>query len=325
MRRREFITLFGSAALWPLAARAQPRRRLPTVGFLGGPTASTGRPWVAAFVQQLSERGWIEGQTVAIEYRWAEGHGERYAEFATEFVRLKVDVIVTTGSPAAVAAKQATAVIPIVFALVGDPVGIGLVASLARPGGNLTGLSNQSSDLVSKRLEFLREMASSLDRLAIMANAGNPAVVLEMGEVQAQARTLGLKPISLEIRQAEDIAPLFEAHKGQADALYVCTDPLVFTNRVRINTLALSARLPTIYGNRDYVEAGGLISYGANFPDLFRRVGDHVDKILRGVAPAEIPVEQPTRFDLVINLTTAKSLGLTVPPTLLATADDVIE
>jgi putative ABC transport system substrate-binding protein len=216
-------------------------------------------------------------------------------------------------------------VIPIVFALVGDPVGVGLVASLARPGGKITGLSNQSNDLVSKRLEFLREIVSSLDRLAIMANAGNPAIVLEMGEVQVVAGTLGLKPISLEIRRAEDIAPIFEAHKGQADALYICTDPLVFTNRVRINTLALSARLPTIYGNRDYVETGGLMSYGANFPDLFRRVGDHVDKILRGAKPADIPVEQPTRFDLVINLTTAKSLGLTVPSSLLARADELID
>ena len=281
--------------------------------------------WVAAFVQRLRELGWIEGRTVAIEYRWAEGRSERFAEIAAEFVRLKVDVIVTAGTAAVVAAKQATSVIPIVFAAAGDPVGTGLVASLARPGGNVTGLSIQATDLAGKRLELLREVVPGLRRLAIMANVGNPAAVLEMGEVQAAARTLGLEVVTLEIRRAEDIAPAFEALKGRADALYVVGDPLVNTNRVRINTLALAARLPTMYGSREYVEAGGLMSYGANFPDLFRRAADYVDKILRGAKPADIPVEQPTKFDLVINLTTAKALGLDVPPTLLARADEVIE
>ena len=281
--------------------------------------------WTAAFVQRLRELGWIEGRTVAIEYRWAEGRSERFAEIAAEFVRLKVDVIVTTWNRAVLAAKQATSVIPIVFALAGDPVGSGLVASLARPGGNVTGLSVQQTDLAGKRLELLREVVPGLRRLAIMANVGYPDAVLEMGEVQAAARTLGLEVVTLEIRRAEDIAPAFEALKGRADALYVCTDALVNTNRIRINTLALGARLPTMHGIREYVEAGGLMSYGANFPDLFRRAADYVDKILRGAKPADIPVEQPTKFDLVINLTTAKALGLDVPPTLLARADEVIE
>jgi len=325
VRRREFISLLGGAAVaWPLAARTQQPAKLPTIGFLGGTTPETWSRFVAAFVQRLRELGWIEGRTIAIEYRWAEGRGERFAEIAAEFVRLKVDVIVTVGG-AVLAAKQATSLIPIVFAAAADPVGSGLVASLARPGGNVTGLSSQFTDLAGKRLELLREMVPSLRRLAIMANAGYPASVLEMAEVQATARTLGLDVVTLEIRRAEDIAPAFEALKGRAEALYVCAESLVTTNRVRINTLALAARLPTMHSIREYVEAGGLMSYGPNFPDLWRRAGDLVDKILRGAKPADIPVEQPTKFDLIINLTTAKALGLDVPPTLLARADEVIE
>ena len=262
---------------------------------------------VAAFVQRLRELAWIDGRNLAIEYRWAEGRNERYTEAAAEFVRLKVDVIVTVATPATLAAKQATAVIPIVFAAVSDPVGTGLVASLARPGGNVTGLSNQISDTGGKKVEFLREVVPSLRRLAILANVGNPAVVLDMGEAQAAARKLGLEVTTSEIRRAEDIAPAFDALKGRADALYVCTDPLVNTHRIRVNTLALAARLPTIHGLREYVEAGGLMSYGPNLPDLMRRAADYVDKILRGVKPGDIPVEQPTKFDVVINLTTAKA------------------
>ena len=312
------------AAAWPLAARAQQPAKLPTIGFLGAATPSAWGQWVAAFVQRLRELGWIEGRTVAIEYRWAEGRNERYAEIAAEFVRLKVDVIVTTGT-ARLAAKQATSVIPIVFALAPDPLGSGLVASLARPGGNVTGLSLQSTDLAGKRSSSCARFVPGLRRLAIMANVDYPAAVLEMGEVQATARTLGLEVDTFEIRRAEDIAPAFEALKGRADALYVVTDPLVNANRIRINTLALGARLPTMHSLREYVEAGGLMSYGPNFPDLLRRAADFVDKILRGTKPADIPVEQPTKFDLVINLTTAKALGLEVPPTLLARADEVIE
>jgi putative ABC transport system substrate-binding protein len=211
------------------------------------------------------------------------------------------------------------------FAVANDPLGSGLVASLSRPGGNVTGLSAQQSDLVSKRLEFLREVVPGFRQLAIMANVGYPAAVLEMDEVQGTARTFGFEVAKLEIRRPEDIAPAFEALKGPAEVIYVCSDPLVNANRIRINTLALVARLPTIYAQREYVEAGGLMSYGPNFADLFRRSAELVDKVLRGTKPADIPVEQPTKFELVINLKTAKALGLDVPPMLLARADEVIE
>jgi putative tryptophan/tyrosine transport system substrate-binding protein len=246
------------------------------------------------------------------------------AEIAAEFVRLKVDVIVTGGN-AAVAAKQASSVVPIVFALVDDPVGSGLVASLARPGGNVTGLSMQSADLAGKRLALLREVVPGLRRVAIMANISNPSNVLEMSEGQAAARTLGLDVVKLEIRRAEDIVPALDSLKGDADALYVVTDALVNTNRVRINTLALGARLPTMLGEKGYVESGGLMSYGPNFPDMYRRAADYVDRILRGAKPGDIPVEQPTKFELMINLTTAKALGLTIPESFLLRADEVIE
>jgi len=322
MKRREFITLLGGAAAWPLAARAQ--QAMPAVGYLGTTTPSTAGQLTAAFVQRLRDLGWIESRNVKIEYRWAEGRSERFAEIAAEFVRLKVDVIVTSGA-AVLAAKQTTSVIPIVFAAASDPVGGGLVASLVRPGGNVTGLSLQATDLAGKRLEVLREVIPDLRRLAMMANAGYPAAVLEESEVQAAAHTLGLEVATLEIRQAEDIAPAFEALQARADALYVVSEPLVNTYRIRVNNLALGARLPTMHGFRELVEAGGLMSYGPNFPDLYRRAADYVDKILRGAKPAELPVEQPTKFDLVINLTTAKILGITVPPTLLARVDEVIE
>jgi putative ABC transport system substrate-binding protein len=325
VRRREFMTLVGGAAVaWPLAGRAQQAAKLPTIGFLGTPAASAWAPWTAAFVQRLRELGWIEGRTVAIQYRWAEGRAERWAEFAAEFVGLKVDVIVSGGN-AAVAAKRASTVVPIVFTMVDDPVGMGLVASLARPGGNVTGLAMQSTDVVGKRLALLREAVPDLRRLAIMANVEYPFAALEMAQAQTAVRTLGLDAAIFEIRRAEDIAPAFEALKDRADALYVVGDALVMTHRIRINTLALTARVPTMHVVRELVEVGGLMSYGANFSDLFRRAADYVDKILRGVKPGDIPVEQPTKFDLVINLTTARALGLTVPPTLLARADEVIE
>ena len=326
MRRREFITLLGGvAAAWPLAARAQQATKLPTVGFLGTITPAVQIRWTEAFVQRLRELGWIEGRTIAIEFRWAEGRGERAAEIVAEFVQQKVDVIIAGGTEYVLAAKQATSVIPIVFPNIGDPVGSGLVAGLARPGGNATGLSIKGTDTAGKRVELLRDVIPSLRRLAIMANVDNSAVVLEMRQAQAVARTLGLEVTTLEIRGAEDIVPALEALKSRPDALYICPDPLTNTHRVRINTLALSTRLPTISGVREQVEAGGLMSYGPNFPDLFRRAADFVDKILRGTKPGDIPVEQPTKFDLLINLTTAKALGLTIPPSLLARADEVIE
>ena len=324
MRRRELIMLLGGALVArPLSARAQPAK-LPTVGFLGPLSQSAQTEWTAAFVQRMREHGWIEGRTVAIEYRWAEGRSEGFAEIAAEFVRLKVDVIVTASTPAVIALKQATSVIPIVFAAAGDPVGIGLVASLARPGGNVTGLSIQSADIASKRLDLLREALPNLRRLAVMATS-SPIGVLEMGEVQAAARTLGLEVVPAEIRRAEDIAPAIEALKGRADALYVVTEPIVNTNRVRLNTLALGARLPTMEGTRDYAEAGGLMAYGVNFRLLWRRAADYVDKILRGAKPADLPVEQPTKFDLFVNLKTAKALGMTIPEAFLLRADELIE
>ena len=325
MKRREFITLLGgTAATWPLAARAQQAGRLPTIGFLGMNPPVAQSQWTAAFVQRLRELGWIEGRTAVVEYRWAEGRTERAAEFVTEFVRLKVDVIVTVGA-AVPAAKQVTSVIPIVFAAANDPVGRGLVASLARPGGNVTGLSIQSTDVAGKRLQLLREVLPNLHRLALLANVGFPGHAQEIGEVQAGARTLGLQVATFDIKRVEDIVPAFDAIKGRADALYVISDPLVSSNPIRINTLSLGARLPTMHNFREIVEAGALMSYGASFPDLFRRAAEFADKILRGAKPADIPVEQPTKFELVLNLKTAKALGLEVPATLLARADEVIE
>jgi len=326
VKRREFITLLGAAAAaWPFAARAQQAGKLPTIGFLGPNTRSAASEWVVALAQRLRELGWMEGRTITIEYRWAEGREERFPEIAAEFVRLKVELIVTSGTPAVMASKKATSVIPIVFATAGDPVGSGLVASLARPGGNVTGLATLANELAGKRLELLREVVPGLRRLAIMGNVGNPFTVLELGDVQAAAHTLGLEVVMLEIRRAQDLAPAFHALKSRADALYVCTDALANTNRIRINIAAVGERLPTMHGSRDYVEAGGLMSYGPNFPDLFRRAGDLVDKILRGAKPADLPVEQPTKFDLVVNLTTAKALGIDVHASLLARADEVIE
>jgi putative ABC transport system substrate-binding protein len=275
-------------------------------------------------VQRLAALGWIEGRTVAIEYRWSEGLPERIAEIAAEFVRVRVDVILTnwTSVPAL---KQATPVIPIVFVLAIDPVGSGLIASLARPGGNVTGLSAQSAEIAGKRLEFLREIVPQLQRLAIMAHVDSRSAVAEMEEAEAAARALGVEIAPLEIRRVEDIAPAFAALKAQADALYVVNTALMTANMMRINTFALTARLPTLFVNRVFVQAGGLMSYGANYSDQLRRAAEYVDKILRGTTPGDIPVEQPTKFDLVINLITAQALGLSVPPTLLALADEVIE
>jgi putative ABC transport system substrate-binding protein len=322
-RRREFITLLGGAAAWPLAARAQ-QPAMPVIGFLNGASPEGYALYAAAFRQGLKEAGYIDGQNVTIEYRWAEGRTERYTEIATEFVRLKVDVIVTVGTAVA-AAKQATSTIPIVFAIAVDPVGSGMVASLAHPGGNATGLSVQSTELAGKRIELLREVLPNLRRLAIIADVSYSGSVLEAAEVQAAARKIGLDVDLLEIRHAQDIVPAFEALKSGAQALYVCPDALVNANHARINTLALGARLPTIHPFREYLGAGGFMSYGVNNADMFRRAGDFVDKILKGAKPADLPVEQPTKFELVINLTAAKALGLKIPESFLLRADQVIE
>ena len=323
MRRREFILALGGASAWPLAARAQTQRRMPTIGFLGADAAGW-RPWTDAFVTRLRELGWIEDRTVAIEYRWTEGRPERVAAIAAEFVQRKVDVIVSNG-PSVATLKQATAVIPIVFAIAKDPVGGGLVASLARPGGNVTGQSVQEIDTAGKRIELLREVVPRLRRLAIMVDVGYPSAVLEVGELLTAARTFGLEVAPLEIRRAEDIASAFEALGDHADALLVVQDALTVAHHARIIALALGGRLPTMFGARNFVEAGALMSYGPNFPALFRHAAEITDKILRGTKPADIPVEQPTEFDFVINLTTAKALGLTIPESLLLRADKVIE
>ncbi len=278
-----------------------------------------------AFVSRLRDLGWVEDRNLTIEYRWAEGQNERYAEIASEFVALNVDLIVTWGSAPVLAAKQATGVIPIVFAAQMDPVSVGAVRSLSRPGGNVTGLSLQQTDTTGKRLDLLREIVTNLRSLAIMGNIDTPGVMLEMGEMERTARALGIDIKTIKIRSAENILPAIESIKGHADALYIATDPLVLSHRNQITALSVQARLPTIYGSREYVEAGGLMSYGPNYSDLFRRAAELADKILRGAKPADLPVEQPTKFDLVINLKTAKLLGLTVPSILLATSDEVIE
>jgi putative tryptophan/tyrosine transport system substrate-binding protein len=324
--RRQFISaLGGTAVVWPLAARAQ-QRAMPVVGFLDSTTSSNQSDRLVPFRQRLRELGWNEGRNIAIEVRWIEGRNERSAEIAAEFVRRKVDVIVATGTPTTVAAKQATSIVPIVFVGTADPVGTGLVPSLARPGGNVTGLSNQTRDLAGKRIELLREVIPGLRTLATMANVENVSVALELRDQLAAARALGVEVVTVEIRKAEDIAPaIMEAVKARADALSVLLDGLTISNHSRINMLALDARLPTIHADRDQLEGGGLMSYGAYQADLFRRAAEIVDKILRGTKPGDIPVEQPTKFALVISLKTARALGLSVPQMLLATADEVIE
>jgi len=324
MRRREFIALAGGVTLWPLAARAQ-AAKIPTIGLMGSGTQAAQSQWTSAFLDRLSELGWTDGRNIAIEYRWAEGRNERFAEIADELVRLKVDVIVTHNTPGPLAAKKATSEIPIVFATAGDPVGTGIVASLARPGGDVTGLSSQAPDTAERRLEFLREVVPGLRRLGFLSDVDNPLTALEKSELQKAAGTLAIEVVVFEIRRNEDIAAAFEAFRDRAEALYVAANPTIFVNRIRINTFALAARLPTMYTVREYVEAGGLMSYGPNWPSMWRRAADLVDKILRGAKPADIPVEQPTRFDLVLNLTTAQALGLKFPDKLLALADEVIE
>jgi putative ABC transport system substrate-binding protein len=323
LNRREFVTLFGGAAIWPLAAGAQQAGKQPTIGFLGA-DASNWAPWTAAFAARLRELGWNEGRTVAIEYRWSEGRAQSAAEIAAEFVRLKADVIVTNYSGAFLA-KQVTSIVPIVFVLGNDPVGSGLVASLARPGGNVTGLSVQAAEVAGKRLELLREAVPRLRRLAVMAHADFPDAALEIGHVQAAGRALGFEVVPLQIRRAEDIAVAFEALDPPADALYVVQDAVIVANRTTIVAFALTRRLPAIFSARDFVQAGGLMSYGPNYPGVFRRAADYVDKIMRGAKPSDMPIEQPTKFDLVINLMIARALGVTIPEKLLAIADEVIE
>jgi len=327
MRRREFIALLGSGlAGWPLAARAQ-GDSLRRVGWLisGGERDPESQLRLGAFREGLQKLGWAEGRNLRIDYRWGGGSIERTRTYAAELVPLKQDVILGAPSSAAVALQRETRTIPVVFAQVADPVDLGLVESLSRPGGNITGLSSQTSDTAKKRADLLRELVPGLRRLAVMANVDAPSAVSEMADAEALARALGLEVVTAKIRRAEDIAPAFAALKGRADALFISADPLVFSNRIHINILAAAARLPTMHLAREYVETGGLMSYGSNFEDVFRRAGDYVDKILRGAKVGDLPIEQPTKFELVINRFTANTLGLTVPDKLLAIADVVIE
>ena len=325
MKRRGFITLLGGASVaCAVAARGQSAKR-PTIGFLGTVAQSSWTRSIASFEARLGELGWIEGRNVAaIDYRWADGRNDRIAEIAAEFVRLKVDIIVTGGN-AVLAIKKLTSTIPVVFAVAVDPVGSGFVDNLSRPGGNVTGLSIQGPDLAGKRAELLREVLPGLRRLAVMANVAYPAAKQELAEVRAAARALDVEVVALEIRGEQDIAPAFEGLKGRVEALYIASEALVDAKQVTINELALGARLPTVWGVSGGVQTGGLMSYGPSLPALFRRAADYVDQILRGAKPADLPVEQPTKFELVINLKTAKALGLNVPPALLARTDEVIE
>ncbi|MHB8268809.1 ABC transporter substrate-binding protein [Bradyrhizobium sp.] len=322
LKRRDLLALLGSAASWPLVAHAQQPGRLPTVAVLGTDTLSRWERWIAAFEQRLQEIGWIKGQTVAIEYRWAGGRSDRIREIAAEFVRLKVDVILVGGMEAALAANGLTS-IPIVATILNDPVGLGVAASLARPGGNITGLSIQSTDLAGKRIELLHEVVPGLHALAILTDTGYDAALREAGEVEVAARKLGLDVVKLEIRRAEDIAPVLATLSGRAQAIYVPSGPLAFSNRARIDASARDARLPLITVVRGYEES--LLSYGPSYTELFRRAADYVDKILRGAKPGDLPIEQPTKFELIVSLKTARAVGLTIPETFLVRADEVIE
>ena len=299
---------------------------MPIIGYVGPTNPVVPSRSTSAFLQRLRELGWIDGQTITIESRWAAGRPEQLDEIAAELVRLKVDLIVTSSTNDSIVMKQVAPQIPMVFAVSGDPVGFGLVASLARPGGNVTGLSIQSPNSAGKRVQLLREVVPGLHRLAILGNPSSPNVMLEVSDAQAAARTFGLDVTTAEMRQTADVNPsTFDLLKSRADALFIVADPLVNTNRILIGTLALGARLPTSCAFRELVEAGCLMSYGPYLPDLYRRAAEFADKILRGAKPADIPVEQPTKFELVINLKTAKALGITLPPVVLARADEVIE
>src|SRR6516165_1182495 len=322
--RREFITLLGGAAAWPLSARAQQLAR--RIGILETIPPQTNAANFDALRKGLRELGYDEGRSLIIEYRSADGRAERFPTLAAELVRLNVDVIVTRGTPSALAARNATRTTPIVMASVGDVIGTGLAVSLARPGGNVTGLTAINTDTEGKRLELLKEMVPGLVRIAALYNMGNPTFALRWKEVELAARALGAESQLLDVRKPEDIAPAFAAATAQrAGALLTSVDALIQANQRTILELAAKHRLPAIYPTREFVENGGLMAYGVSYPDLYRRAATYIDKIFKGARPADLPIEQPTRFELVINLKAAKALGLTMPPTLLARADEVIE
>lgn len=315
----------AALAAWPCSSAAQQRARIPTIGFLGANSAAVQRDWTAAFIHRLGELGWREGQEVRVEYRWAEGRRERSDALAEELARLDVDLILTHATPNVVAAKHATSTIPIVFAVAGDPVANGLVASLAAPGGNVTGLALQQAELVGKRLDLLRDVVGDLRRVAMLLNPANPNLLLEGREFQAVGNSGLIKAQLIEARSPEELTKILGDLSRDMQGLYVAQDPLFNVHKSQIVRAATAAGIPTVYSVREHVEAGGLMSYGPNFVDLFRRAADVVDKVLRGAKPADLPVQQPTKFDLVINLKTANAIGLTIPPSIIARADEVIE
>jgi putative ABC transport system substrate-binding protein len=325
-KRREFITLLGSAAAWPLAANAQQPHRVPRIGvlLLGTPTSFAAR--TRAFVEGLRDLGYVEGRTVAIEWKWGEDRTDRLPDLAAELVRAQVDVIVTAGTPPARTLKNATRTIPIVMAIVGDPVAAGLVDSLARPGGNATGFSIVATDLSGRRLQLLKEIVPGLSSVAVMSNLANPQSQMELRETENAARKLDLRLHSASISPDTSIENAFEKLKNErAQALIVVTDAILYSRRSHILDLAAGNRLPAMYPYRELPEAGGLMSYAPSDRDLFRRAASYVDRILKGANAGDLPIEQPTKFELLINLKTAKSLGLDVPLGVLATADEVIE
>jgi putative ABC transport system substrate-binding protein len=325
MRRRTFIAGLASTAAFPLAAYGQWTGKPPIIGYLGANTEQIDRPRIDSFMRRLADLGWAGHRDIVLEAHWSQGSVQRAGEIAADFARRPVDLILTAGDAQVIAAKRATDRIPIIFAAVGDPVGNGLVASLARPEGNATGLSLQLTDSVGKRLDLLREVLPDLRRLGLLGNFGNPTVALELGAVQAAAHKIDLETILAGFARTEDVAPAIQNMQSRADALYVCQDPLVGSSIAQINASALAARLPTMFSVRELAERGGLISYGPDLPVMYRRAAEMADKILRGAKPADIPVEQPTQFDLVVNLKAAKTLDLVVPDTLLNRADKVIE
>jgi len=325
-KRREFITLLGGTAAWPLAARAQQAGKVHRIGVLETISTTLNVANFYALREGLRQLGYAEGQNLVIEYRSADGRDDRFPGLARELLALKVDVIVTRGTPAAKAVKNATSTVPVVMMASGDPVGVGLVTSLARPGGNITGLSAIVGELSPKRLELIREIVPGLARIAVLANTSNDAVRRDWARIETAARSLGVQSQLLDLRESDALGPTFDdASARRADALVVVIDAITQANQQRIVDLAMKHRLPAIYSSREFVNAGGLISYGVSYPDLYRRAATYVDKILKGTKPADLPVVQPTKFELVINLKTAKALGLEVPPTLLARADEVIE
>jgi putative ABC transport system substrate-binding protein len=325
-RRRAFVRSLGGVAFsWSLAARAQPRQKVPVIGLMGSGTPATLGELPRAFVGRLAEIGWVEGRNVMIEYRWGEGRTERFAEIAAEFVRLNVDLIVTHNTPPTLAAKKATSTIPIIFATAGDPGGSGIVSSLSKPGGNVTGLSSQAPEIAGKRVELLRELMPNVRRLGVLIDTNNPYAERDVSEAQKAAGVLGIEMTIARVQKADDIEPALDRLRSQAQALYILAVPVLLTHRTRIIEMAFAAGLPTIHDVREYVDSGGLLSYGPNWVAMWSQAAVFADKILRGAKPGDLPVEQPTLFSLVLNAATAKALGLVIPNSILQRADELID